>query len=53
MLADLGLTPTKVDVNSDSVARGVVIGYENNFVGDKVSYGSQVVLKVSIGPKED
>lgn len=52
-LASMGLTPTKIDAYSDSVERGIVIGYESNYVGDQVSYGSQVVLKVSIGPKDE
>lgn len=46
-----GLTPTKVDVNSDSVPSGYVIGYQSYSAGDKVQYGSQIIIQVSIGKK--
>ena len=50
-LSDLGFTPTKVDVYSDYIDRGLVVGYKDYYTGDKVSYGSQIIIEVSMGPK--
>ena len=51
MLSDLGFIPTKVDVYSDYLDRGYVVGYKDYYTGDKVSYGSQIIIEVSMGPK--
>ncbi|MBQ4257938.1 MAG: PASTA domain-containing protein [Clostridia bacterium] len=53
MLSDLGFIPTKVDVYSDYLDRGYVVGYKDYYTGDKVSYGSQIIIEVSMGPKFD
>ena len=52
-LSALGLTPTKVDVYSDWMPAGYVMGYQSLAEGDQVQYGSQVVLEVSQGKKID
>ena len=48
-LSALGLTPTKVDVYSDSVPAGYVVGYQSYSAGSQVQYGSQVIIEVSQG----
>ncbi len=48
-VTDAGFIPTKIEEYSDTVPKGLVIGYQNVKPGDTMAYGSQVVLIVSKG----
>lgn len=45
-----GFVPTKEEEYSDTVAKGLVIGYRDVKEGSQMAYGSQVVILVSKGP---
>lgn len=49
-VAAAGLTPTKTEAYSSTVASGQVIGYQDAKEGSQLPYGSQVVIVVSKGP---
>lgn len=49
-VTDQGFIPIKVEEYSNTVKKGLVIGYQNVNAGDQMAYGSQVVLIVSGGP---
>lgn len=49
-VTDEGFVPVTEKEASDKVPAGNVIGYKSNKAGDKLSYGSEVVLLISTGP---
>ena len=50
-VANEGFVPSKVEEYSDTVPMGYAIGYQNANPGDKMPYGSPVVLVISKGPE--
>ena len=50
-LGDEGLIVLSYEEYSKKIAKGKVIGYQTYKKGDKVDYGSRVVILVSKGPK--
>lgn len=50
-VANEGFVPSKVEEYSDTVPMGYAIGYQNANAGDKMPYGSPVVLVISKGPE--
>ncbi len=49
LLAHQGLIPNKVDEYNDEIIQGSVVGYKDFNPGDKVEYGSEVIIIVSKG----
>lgn len=50
-VADAGFVPTKTEAYNDVVPEGCAIGYEGKEEGDKLSYGTEVVIVISKGPE--
>lgn len=50
-VANEGFVPSKVEEYSDTIPMGYAIGYQNANAGDKMPYGSPVVLVISKGPE--
>ena len=50
VVTSAGFVPTKTEEYSDTVASGLVIGYQNVKAGSQMAYGSSVVIVVSKGP---
>lgn len=51
LLGDESFVTTQIFEYSETVKKGLVIGYEAHEPGDKLEYGSSVVIKVSQGPE--
>lgn len=49
-VAEEGFVPSKIEEYSDTIPKGYAIGYQNAKAGDKMPYGSPVVLVISKGP---
>lgn len=49
LLSRQGFIPSKVDEYSDEVMQGNVVGYRDFKPGDKIEYGSEVIIIVSKG----
>lgn len=49
LLGDESFVTTQSFEYSETVKKGLVIGYEAHSAGDKLEYGSSVVIKVSLG----
>ena len=52
LLGDNSFVTTQTFEHSETVKTGLVIGYEAHSPGDKLEYGSSVVIRVSLGPEE-
>lgn len=50
-VAEEGFVPSKIEEYSDTIPKGYAIGYQNAKAGDKMPYGSPVVLVISKGPE--
>ncbi len=46
-----GFMPVKEDVYSSTIEAGKMVGYKDASSGDKLQYGAQVIILMSIGPE--
>ena len=52
LLGDESFVTTQMFEYSDTIKKGLVIGYDAHSTGDKLEYGSSIVIKVSKGAQE-
>lgn len=52
LLGDNSFVTTQIFEHSKNIKKGLVIGYEAHSPGDKLEYGSSVVIKVSLGAED-
>ncbi len=50
ILTEESFVPVQKQNYNDNVKEGIVIGYENRNASDKVEYGTEIIVLVSLGP---